>query len=236
MAFPMTPDRIRALPRYELTRRTTEDGDRVYETPLGPCASVTSILSSSRDQSGLQMWRESVGEAKAQEIVDLACFRGTKHHEAIERFLEDGTEPRFDFLSTPYWKSSRPFLDNIDQTLISEAAVWHPAGYAGACDCVAYLKDDDLQPSLIDWKTKNSPCKPLQLYDYSLQCAAYAAALNHVYGHLGLHIARAVVVVAIPDEPCQLEWLDADALRQLFQHFLARKERYAFARSRGAKR
>lgn len=232
----MTAERIRALPRYELTRRTNEDGDRVYDTPLGPCASVTSILSGSRDQSGLQMWRESVGEAKANEIVELACFRGTRHHEAIERFLEDGTEPRFDFLLSPFWKSSRPFLDNIDQTLISEAAVWHPEGYAGAFDCVAYLYDDESQPSLLDWKTATRPCKPDKLYDYSLQCAAYVAAANHVYGHLGLDIQRACIVVAIPDEPCQVEWLDANALRQLHRHFLARLQRYTFSRKSKAKR
>jgi genome maintenance exonuclease 1 len=234
----MTPaaERIRALPRYELTRETNEDGDRIYATPLGPCASVTAILSGSRDQSGLQLWRESVGETKAQEIVDLACFRGTRHHEAIERFLEDGTEPQFDFLNTPFWKSSRTFLDCIDQVLLSEGSVWHPEGYAGAFDCVAYLHDDEAQPTLCDWKTANRPCKPDKLYDYSLQCAAYVAAANHVYGHLGLNIQRAVIVVAIPDEKCQIEWIDANALRQLYRHFLARKQRFAFARSRGSKR
>ena len=229
MTTPLT-ERIRALPRFELLRNDSPDG-RSYATPSGAFPSVTTVLSGSRDQSGLLAWREYVGEAKAQEIVDLACFRGTKHHASIERYLEDGTEPEFCFLNTPYWKSSRPFLDCIDHVLVSEGGVWHNEGYAGAFDCLAYLKDDGVQPSLIDWKTSTRVCKPDKLYEYSLQCAAYVAAVNHVYGHMGLDVQRAALVVAIPDERCQVEFFDADALAQLFHHFLARLQRFTYARS-----
>lgn len=30
-------------------------------------------------------------------------FRGNRHHDAVERYLLDGTEPKFDLLNTPYW-------------------------------------------------------------------------------------------------------------------------------------
>lgn len=232
--MPSLTDRIPVLPRYEPVR--SHDGEeRAYTTPVGALPSVTTILSGSRDNTGLQLWRESVGEERADFISSLACHRGTRHHEAIERFLTDGTEPEFNFLQTPYWKSSRKFLDSVEHTLLLEGAVWHPDGFAGTLDAIAYLSDDDNQPTLLDWKTADSERKPDKLYEYSLQCAAYVTAANHVYANQGLHITRAKIVVAIADSSAQIETIEADALKQLYRHFLARVQRYTFARSRKRK-
>ncbi len=222
-------ERIRLLPRYEPVR--SHDGDeRDYATPLGPMPSVTTVLSGSRDNSGLEEWRESIGIERANEILQIACFRGTGHHENIERFLTDGTEPGFDFLLTPYWKSSRRFVREVERAVLLEGAVWHPDGYAGTLDCIAYLPGDGLQPTLLDWKTADTPRKPNKLYDYSLQCAAYVTAANYVYGHMGLAIENAASVVALPDQEPQIVRINADALAQYYQHFLARLQRFTFAR------
>ena len=210
--------------------------DGIYSTIEGGFYSVTTILSGSRDNSGLLEWRESVGEERATFICDLACFRGTNHHLRIERFLTDGTEPDFDFLQTPYWNSVRPFLDTVDHPVLLEGAVWHPDGFAGTLDCLAYLADDGDQPTLLDWKTADSPRKKDKLYDYSLQCAAYAKAASHVYGQRGLDIQQAKIVVAIPDSPPQIETLNRDALDQLYRHFQARLQRFTYARTRRSKR
>jgi len=233
---PATIDqRIRALPLYEPIR--SHDGDeRAYDTPVGKCPSVTTILSGSRDQSGLEAWRDSVGHERADFISSLACYRGTKHHLWTEDYLRDGTEPGFDFLNTPYWNSTRSFLDTIDTTLLMEGAIWHPLGYAGTLDCIAYLADDDLQPTLLDWKTADSKRKPDKIYEYSMQCAAYVAAANYVYGHMGLCIGQAKIVVALPDDKPQIETFDAKALDQLFKHFQARLQRFTFAKSRRRKK
>lgn len=229
--MPSRTERFSALPRYEPVRQFNDAAEREYITPDGIAAGVTTILAGSRDNSGLELWRESVGPERADFISSLASHRGTQHHDAIERFLTDGTEPGFDFLQTPYWKSTRAFLDTIDAPLLLEGAVWHPDGFAGTLDAIAYLSDDDLQPTLCDWKTADATRKPDKIYEYSLQCAAYVAAANHVYGHLGLNITRAKIVVAIADSPPQIETLEADALTQLYRHFLARLWRFTFARS-----
>jgi len=105
----MTSELIQALPKYEAIR-SHKNGNRSYATPIGTCSSVTTILSNTRDNTGLQEWRESLGETRADFIRGLASFRGTRHHDAIERFLLDGTEPAFDFLNPPYGKSPRDFL------------------------------------------------------------------------------------------------------------------------------
>lgn len=228
--MPDLAERIRLLPRYEPQRQFNEAGEREYITPSGIAAGVTTILSGSRDNSDLEEWRESIGYERADFISSFASFRGTGHHGNIEQFLLDGIEPPFSFAFTPYWKSTRRFLDRITRPVLIEGAVWHPDGFAGTPDCIAYLDDDDLQPSLLDWKTADSLRKPNKIYEYSLQLAAYAAAANHVYGHMGLDIRRALLVIAIADSPPQIEELNAKDLAQYYQHFLARLQRFTFAR------
>lgn len=222
-------NRLTHLPRYELTRIDGPDG-RSYGTALGSLASVTTILSGSRDNSGLEEWRESVGEERAEFITSLACFRGTTLHTHIEQFLLDGTEPEFSFLHTPYWKSARPFVATVERPILLEGAIWHPDGFAGSLDCLAYLPEDGVQPTLLDWKSADSVRKPAKLYEYSLQLAAYRAGANYVYSRHGLSIPRAVLVVAIADAPAQIVEYDANALDQLYLHFKARLERFTFSR------
>ena len=228
-------ERLRVLPRYEPVR-THINEERLYTTPVGALPSVTTVLSGSRDNSGLEAWREAVGHERADFISSYACFRGNGHHENIERYLTDGTEPEFSFSFTPYWKSSRAFLDTIDAPLLLEGAIWHPDGFAGTLDCIAYLTEDGLQPTLLDWKTATAIRKPDKVYEYSLQLAAYAAAANYVYGHMGLNITKAKLVIAIADCPPQIETLDARALEQLYKHFLARLKRFTFAKQKRNKK
>jgi hypothetical protein len=225
----MLDTRIRALPRFELIRNDAEEG-RTYTTPDGRFASVTNILSGTRDQTGLQQWRESVGEERADFIRNTAAFRGTRLHEAVEQYLLDGQRPAFNFLVTPYWNSIRPFVESIDYPVVMEAPVWHSDGYAGTLDCIAYLPEDGSQPSLLDWKSADRRCKPDKLYEYGLQLAAYRHAANHVYRPQGLCINKASVIVAIPDEKYQRHDLDEDALDQLYLHFLARLRHFTRAR------
>ena len=231
MKSTLADGRLAALPRYEPVR-THEDGERLYSTPIGPGYSVTTILAGSRDNSGLELWRESVGAERADFIRSFTRFRGSEHHLNIERFLTDGTEPEFSFATTPYWKSTRSFLDTIDYPLLLEGAVWHPDGFAGTLDCIAYLVEDGAHPTLLDWKTADSLRKPDKLYDYSLQCAAYTAAAEYVYADRGLHIAQAKIAIAIADSAPQIVTLARPALEQLYQHFLARLQRFTFARAR----
>lgn len=223
--------RIPCLPRYEPVRHQ-EGNERLYATPVGSCPSVTTVLSGSKDNTNLELWRESVGAERADFITSLACHRGTEHHLNIERFFTDGVEPEFSFLQTPYWKSTRSFLDTVTEPILLEGAVWHPDGYAGQLDCIAYTTEHGDEPVLLDWKSADSPRKPDKMYDYSLQCAAYVTAANYVYANHGLNIRTAKIVVAIADSEPQIETLDADALSQLYRHFLARLQRFTFSRGR----
>ena len=219
--------RIPFLPKYESIRKPTPDGQRQYDTPIGLVPSVTTVLSGSRDNTDLELWRAHVGEERADEITAAACYRGDLHHKLIEDYLLHGTQPKLNMVSERYWKSTADFLTTIDRAILCEGCVWHPKGYAGAFDCLAYLKDDDgTQPTLLDWKTADRPRKPDKMYDYKCQVAAYVAAANWVYAKQGLDIQRAKIVVAICNSQPQIEVVERDSLNQLFDHFLARLERF----------
>lgn len=213
-----------------MIRHDSTSGPREYTTPEGRFPSVTSVLDGTRDKSGLQQWREAIGTTRADQILRVACARGTALHSAIETFTESGNPPAFNYLLTPYWKSVAPFLSNIESTLLREAPVWHPEGYAGSIDWCGYFLDSGPQPELSDWKSADKPPKAVKLYEYSLQLAAYVAALNHVYRPQGLSITRARLVVAMPCRSAHIEIYEEDALKQLFQHFRARLQRFTFAR------
>lgn len=225
-----SPERIRGLPLFEPVRAENENGERMYVTPDGYAPSVTTVLSGSRDNSGIELWRESIGEARADEIVATAIHRGIEQHSNLENYLLHGIEPTLTLLTRRYWVSTEDFLKRIVTVLAMEGAVWHPEKFAGAFDCIAYLDDDTHQPSLLDWKTADKPRNPTKMYEYSLQVAAYVAAANHVYRAQGLDIQRAMIVVALPCQDPQIKELDRDTLDQLFRHFLARLKRYTFAR------
>lgn len=223
--------RLTALPRWEIQRLDGVNGERKYLAPTGPSFSVTTILSGSQVDTSIEEWRESVGYERADVIRDAAAYRGTAHHGLIEQFLIDRQEPPFHFLHTPYWNSTRAFLNTVEQPILTEGAVWHPDGYAGSLDCLAYLVDDDLQPTLLDWKTADSIRNAKKIYEYSLQVAAYAHAANYVYRDTGLDIHQAKIVVAIPDSNPQIKTIPKCELDQLYLHFLARKERFTYFRS-----
>lgn len=228
--LPPTERAIRALPLYEIVRHDSDTGPREYSTPAGRVPSVTSILDRTKDRRALDEWRESIGSKRADAIRDLACARGTAMHHAIEHYLQTHQPPAFSYLVTPYWKSISHILPEIDSTLLMEAPVWHEDGYAGSVDWLGYFKDSGPQPELADWKSADKPANAQKIYTYSLQLAAYVAALNYVYRPQGLNITRARLYIAMPCRAPQVEIFEADALKQLFRHFQARLQRFTFPR------
>ena len=221
----MTEVVIPFLPRYEVSR-TMVDGERAYATPEGNYYSVTTILSGSENNRGLQEWREGIGEKRADEIVAAACWRGDKHHLNIEHLLKTGEEPELNMITEGYWKSSRSFLDGITKPLLIEGAVWSPERYAGTLDCMAYTKEFGNNPVLCDWKTSDSKRNKQKIYNYGLQLAAYREAANHVYKNMGFRCDHAQLVIAIPCHEAQIETFNADQLDQLYRHFLGRKNKF----------
>jgi hypothetical protein len=173
--------------KYENIKRVEVGGKRKYAAPGGnPVASVTTILSATKDMSHLIAWKKRVGEKKAQEIVTEASSVGTRMHKYLEDYVDNGvwTEKSG---SNPYaqqaYNMACVIRDNamvdVDEIWGSEVPLYVPGIYAGTTDLVGQYKGN---PCIMDFKQSNKPKKEEWVYDYFLQLTAYALAHNEVHG------------------------------------------------------
>ena len=167
---------------YKELKRESVEGKRLYACPDGNhVASVTTILSKTKDKSHLIAWRKRVGEAKAQEIVTEAAGVGTRMHKYLEDYILDGEWPQPG--SNPYSQQANKMGEQIrDNAMVDVDAIWgtevmlyHPQIYAGTTDLVGTYKG---QPCIMDFKQSNKPKKKEWIEDYYLQLTAYALAHN----------------------------------------------------------
>ena len=171
---------------YEKIKRVEVNGKRRYAVPGGPpVASVTTILSATKDQSHLIAWRKRVGEQKAKEITTEAAGVGTRMHHYLEKYIETGEWPQPG--SNPYAQQAHQMatvirdcaLKDIDEIWGSEVPLYVPGIYAGTTDLVGQYKGN---PAILDFKQTNKPKKPEWVEDYYLQLTAYSLAHNEVHG------------------------------------------------------
>ena len=178
---------IKSKYKYEKLKRVEVGGKRRYAAPGGPpVASVTTILSGTKDMSHLIAWKKRVGEKKAQEIVTEASGVGTRMHKYLEDYVDNGvwTESAG---SNPYAQQAyqmacvirdKAMLD-VDEIWGSEVPLYVPGIYAGTTDLVGQYKGN---PCIMDFKQTNKPKKPEWVEDYYLQLTAYALGHNEVHG------------------------------------------------------
>ena len=171
--------------KYEKLQRVEVDGMRRYAAPgHPPVASVTTILSGTKDMSHLIAWKKRVGEAKAQEIVTEASGVGTRMHKYLEDYIDTGvwSEPG----SNPYAQQAHSMacvvrdaaMIHVDEIWGSEVPLYVPGIYAGTTDLVGQYKGN---PCIMDFKQTNKPKKAEWVEDYYLQLTAYAIAHNEVH-------------------------------------------------------
>ena len=172
--------------KYERLKRVEVDGKRRYVAPgHPPVASVTTILSNTKDMTHLIEWRKRVGEKKAQEITTEAAGVGTRMHKYLEDYIEFGEWPTPG--SNPYAIQAHMMAtqvrDNamvdVDEIWGSEVPLYVPGIYAGTTDLVGQYKG---QPCIMDFKQTNKPKKLEWVEDYFLQLTAYAIGHNEVHG------------------------------------------------------
>lgn len=191
------------FPYHELSR-TTEEGQRLYQTPDGKrVPSVTTILSATQPEekkAALQNWRRRVGVDKAQAITTEAANRGTRMHTYLEHYVKSGELKERG--SNPFsWASHamaetviRDGLKHVNEYWGVEIPLYFPGMYAGTTDCVGIHAGDE---SIIDFKQTNKPKRQEWIEDYYLQLVAYALAHNEVYK---TNIRKGVVLMCVkPD-------------------------------------
>ena len=181
MAF-TPPPFVQAI-KYHKLKQVNKNGKRVYETPSGTTPSVTTILSKTKDQTGLNEWKKRVGEQEAQRIVTEAAGVGTALHNNLEKFLAgEKRVPGNNLVHVQANKMADIIIENgiahVDEVWGIEQGLYYPGMYSGTTDLCGVYKGN---PSIMDFKQTNKPKKKEWVEDYYLQMAAYATAHNKVY-------------------------------------------------------
>jgi len=167
--------------KYERLQRVEVDGKRRYAAPgHPPVASVTTILSGTKDMSHLIAWKKRVGEKKAQEIVTEAASVGTVMHEILEAWSLNQEYTGKNLLQAKMMAETviKNVEADIDEVWGSEVNLCYPGLYAGTTDLVGIYKG---RPTIMDFKQTNKPKKREWIDDYFMQAAAYGMAHNEVF-------------------------------------------------------
>jgi len=170
--------------QYHKLNRIDSEGKRLYECPDGSkVASVTRILSATKDQKYLDLWKKRVGEKKAEQIRNEAATVGTFMHKCIECHILQEEYAKFN----PYFAQAQMMgnviieqgLNNVSEIWGTEVMLYYPGQYAGTTDLVGVHEGVEC---IMDFKQTNKPKKRAWVGDYFCQLAAYAQAHNKVYG------------------------------------------------------
>lgn len=170
--------------QYQPLKRVESNGSRLYETPTGKVASVTTILDSTKDKTFLLEWRKRVGDAEANRISKEASGLGTLMHTHLENYVIGKPRPAgnntVQVMATAMADTMiAEAFKNVDEVWGIEASLYYPGLYAGTSDMIGVWQG---KPAIIDHKTTNKPKKKEWIEDYFLQCCAYALAHNEVHG------------------------------------------------------
>lgn len=169
--------------------------DRFYEFEGKVYPSVTTILSATRDNSGLLRWREKVGEEEANRISEEALARGSKLHEFVENYLRDGVIPETIGEYEESWL--KWWYKNPFEPAGIEFPVYSTLGYAGTVDCLA---ERGGLYTLDDWKSASKPKESRYIDEYRLQVSSYAIAVEERFD---INIDHCRVVIAVPGQEAQ---------------------------------
>ena len=172
--------------KYPDLQRVENELGRFYLDSKGQeVPSVTNVLSSTSDQSGIDEWKRRVGHEEAERILYESSSIGSNVHNALENYLQDKEWEIVNdgsYISKTSILILKTFINNlvndIDEVWGLESGLILDGLYAGTADCICVY---NVKESLIDFKTAKKVKPKEWIEDYFLQCAAYANAHNVMY-------------------------------------------------------
>ena len=215
------------LYHYPPCVRSTTDGIRTYNVGKEKLPSVTSILQATQSdekRASLARWQTRVGKDEATRVKEQAASRGSNMHLHLEKHIlgqgyMDLTEEGKTAQSMAQTVIDKG-LGDLQEIWGSEVTLWYPGLYAGATDVVGVY---DYEDSIIDFKQSNKPKKKEWIEDYFMQGAAYAMALNQVYG---TEISQCVILMCTPDNYFQKFQIKGKEFKQYKHKFLEKVDLY----------
>ncbi|XP_033110862.1 mitochondrial genome maintenance exonuclease 1-like isoform X2 [Anneissia japonica] len=151
---------------------------------------------------------------------------GHDFHHYVQDYISSGKQP--DAIPDDlrgYWTSIKHVFPDVTDLKFFEASVQHPyLNYHGIVDCVAVLRN---HLCVIDWKTSRKKKRTLnQIYDYPLQTAAYAGAINFSEGTQN-QITNVAIVIAYKDgDQADVHFLNRNLTNQYWTQWLGRLQEY----------
>jgi hypothetical protein len=220
----MKPRTGQSLPTMRGYARRCEDKSG-YLTELGKLPSITTVIGetkSDKAKRALQAWLERPG---AEQKSLAARTRGTYLHEQTENWIL-GKPTSHHLIFGGFWKCMERWLEaNFHSALGVEFPVWHPAGFSGTADCLAWTYDDT-SCALIDWKTSEryrEESSEMVRDGYFVQLAAYRAGIRWTYG---IEVDRALLVIARRFGTPDVYTMDSQLLDTCELEFFERLRRY----------
>jgi len=211
--------------------------------------SVTTILGATSDDTGLQKWRKSVGEEKANQISKFSANRGTLMHYHIEMFLTSELADKKERLmyalkETQEYAKREGFtteeltvgrklffnfyisesFERVKSVLMHEARLYslRGGGYAGRVDDIYVDADDCIV--IADYKSSRKAKKEDWIENYKLQVSAYSIAYWEMFDKVP---SRAEIWISneIETEP-QIFVLDQDEIKHYYKMFIEKVKQY----------
>ena len=212
--------------KYNYSDLKRQDGAvRLYLTPDGESLpSVTTVLSKTKDKSGLDRWRNRVGEKTAEKIIADSARIGTALHLYIEHYVNGHGYKDLTDVGKKAKTMAQVIIDeglkDVTEIWGSEVHLYYPGKYAGTTDMVGLYKG---RPAIIDFKQTNKPKKREWVQDYLMQLAAYAHAHNHLFN---TEIDQGVVLMCSRDLLFQRFELTGENFTRALDSFMKKLDLY----------
>jgi hypothetical protein len=135
--------------------------------------------------------------------------------------------PKVGWSASGYARSLSDWIvANATEIFASEFSIHHPAGFAGTCDALIGMKNNELV--LADWKTSVKRTTDAQDrlpngHSYIDQCGAYSLGLKHL---TGLQPTGAAIVLARRCGAPNIHTMSLRDLKEAEESFMARVEQY----------
>jgi hypothetical protein len=209
-----------------LTQTETINGKRYYLIGDYKYPSVTTVLGSMTDKSGLDLWRSKVGDIEADRISKFSANRGTIMHQMIEYYLGSDLKSKRDKLLEAQHKivefaKTEGFSDdelNVGRKLfysfynagmfsviskvisIEETLYSHQmGGYAGRVDSI--YENTESHRIVLDFKSSRKRKKKEWIDTYFKQIAAYFLAYWEMYS---IRLSHGEIWIAVENDDPQI--------------------------------
>ena len=175
-------------------QRVMRGSQRWYKCPNGGTyPSVTTVLGDV-EKPGLEAWRQMLGTKAADKETKRASDRGTAMHEMAEKYLMNVENPTKGYQPSDIklFNQIKVRLNKIDNIRGQELQMYSERlRLAGTADCIG---EYDGTLSLIDFKSSTNVKGEDLVYDYFLQCTAYALMY---FEHYDEPIENIVIIMGV---------------------------------------